>query len=153
MGFSWVILIFTYFCNFTYYQEWFPFFNQFKYDRYITSDCDAVQVMHDNHKYAKTPEDAAAFALKAGMVVPWKTVLLRMLSTFFIRQIKKTKIEAQQSHVPFNYLLNKLIKFVFGTNRYFTKENLKTIHVLSGLYWAYVGNYWRCGLAIYLGPE
>ncbi|XP_009592501.1 probable beta-D-xylosidase 7 [Nicotiana tomentosiformis] len=42
---------------------------QWGFHGYITSDCDAVQVMHDNHKYAKTPEDAAAFALKAGMDV------------------------------------------------------------------------------------
>lgn len=44
--------------------------NSFKYDRYIVSDCDAVQVMHDNHKYGKEPEDSVAFALKAGMIVP-----------------------------------------------------------------------------------
>ncbi|KAG8632970.1 probable beta-D-xylosidase 7 [Manihot esculenta] len=34
---------------------------------YITSDCDAVAVMHENQMYAKTPEDAAADVLKAGM--------------------------------------------------------------------------------------
>ncbi|MQL96769.1 hypothetical protein Taro_029446 [Colocasia esculenta] len=33
---------------------------------YITSDCDAVQVMRDNHLYARTPEDAVADSLKAG---------------------------------------------------------------------------------------
>ncbi|KAJ9167044.1 hypothetical protein P3X46_021726 [Hevea brasiliensis] len=36
---------------------------------YITSDCDAVAVMHENQTYAKTPEDAAADVLKAGMDV------------------------------------------------------------------------------------
>lgn len=36
--------------------------------RYITSDCDAVAVMHENQMYAKTPEDAAADVLKAGTV-------------------------------------------------------------------------------------
>lgn len=34
---------------------------------YITSDCDAVQVIHDNQGYAKSPEDAVADVLKAGM--------------------------------------------------------------------------------------
>jgi Glycosyl hydrolase family 3 C-terminal domain len=35
--------------------------------RYITSDCDAVKVMQNSHGYAKTPEDAVAYALKAGI--------------------------------------------------------------------------------------
>ncbi|PHT50760.1 putative beta-D-xylosidase 6 [Capsicum baccatum] len=42
---------------------------QWGFHGYITSDCDAVQVMHDNHKYGKTPEDSVAFALKSGMDV------------------------------------------------------------------------------------
>lgn len=33
---------------------------------YITSDCDAVSIIRDNHKYARTPEDAVADVLKAG---------------------------------------------------------------------------------------
>ncbi|PIN01541.1 Xylan 1,4-beta-xylosidase [Handroanthus impetiginosus] len=36
---------------------------------YITSDCDAVSIIHDNHKYARSPEDAVADVLKAGMDV------------------------------------------------------------------------------------
>ncbi|KAL0324993.1 UNVERIFIED_CONTAM: putative beta-D-xylosidase 7 [Sesamum radiatum] len=32
---------------------------------YITSDCDAVLTIHDNHKYARLPEDAVADALNA----------------------------------------------------------------------------------------
>ncbi|XP_059631405.1 probable beta-D-xylosidase 7 [Cornus florida] len=36
---------------------------------YITSDCDAVSIMRDNQGYVKTPEDAVAAALKAGMDV------------------------------------------------------------------------------------
>ena len=34
--------------------------------RYIVSDCDSVQVMHESTNYATTPEDAAADALNAG---------------------------------------------------------------------------------------
>ncbi|KAK6118931.1 hypothetical protein DH2020_047327 [Rehmannia glutinosa] len=36
---------------------------------YITSDCDAVSIIRDNHKYARLPEDAVADVLKAGMDV------------------------------------------------------------------------------------
>lgn len=36
---------------------------------YITSDCDAVSIIHDNQGYAKTPEDAVVDVLKAGMDV------------------------------------------------------------------------------------
>lgn len=34
--------------------------------RYIVSDCDSVQVMHESTNYATTPEDAVADALNAG---------------------------------------------------------------------------------------
>ncbi|BBN10356.1 beta-glucosidase [Marchantia polymorpha subsp. ruderalis] len=37
------------------------------FDGYIVSDCDAVQVMYANSRYAQTPEEAVAYALKAGM--------------------------------------------------------------------------------------
>nr|XP_034890459.1 probable beta-D-xylosidase 7 [Populus alba] len=36
-------------------------------NRYITSDCDAVNVLHVEQKYAKAPEDAVADALKSGI--------------------------------------------------------------------------------------
>lgn len=38
--------------------------------RYITSDCDAVSIIHDDQGYAKAPEDAVVDVLKAGMVGP-----------------------------------------------------------------------------------
>ncbi|KAI4375104.1 hypothetical protein MLD38_013014 [Melastoma candidum] len=34
---------------------------------YVTSDCDAVSIMYEDQGYAKTPEDAVAASLKAGM--------------------------------------------------------------------------------------
>lgn len=37
--------------------------------RYITSDCDAVSIIYDAQGYAKSPEDAVADVLKAGMDV------------------------------------------------------------------------------------
>nr|GEW68367.1 probable beta-D-xylosidase 7 [Tanacetum cinerariifolium] len=42
---------------------------QWGFHGYITSDCDAVSIIYEVHKYAKTPEDAVAEVLKAGMDV------------------------------------------------------------------------------------
>ncbi|XP_052202519.1 probable beta-D-xylosidase 7 isoform X2 [Diospyros lotus] len=42
---------------------------QWGFQGYITSDCDAVSIMHDDQGYAKSPEDAVADVLKAGMDV------------------------------------------------------------------------------------
>lgn len=38
-------------------------------NRYITSDCAAVAIIHDRQGYAKTPEDAVADTLKAGIYI------------------------------------------------------------------------------------
>ncbi|KAL5714564.1 xylan 1,4-beta-xylosidase [Ranunculus cassubicifolius] len=48
---------------------------QWGFNGYITSDCDAVSIMHDDQGYAKTPEDAVGYALKAGMDVNCGTYL------------------------------------------------------------------------------
>ncbi|XVF64750.1 hypothetical protein PTKIN_Ptkin09bG0192000 [Pterospermum kingtungense] len=39
------------------------------FNGYITSDCDAVSIIHEKQGYAKLPEDAVAYVLKAGMDV------------------------------------------------------------------------------------
>nr|XP_023904908.1 probable beta-D-xylosidase 6 [Quercus suber]POE44902.1 putative beta-d-xylosidase 6 [Quercus suber] len=44
---------------------------------YITSDCDAVAVIYEDHKYAKAPEDAVADVIKAGMDIDCGTYLSR----------------------------------------------------------------------------
>ncbi|KAL7255902.1 hypothetical protein ACSBR1_009940 [Camellia fascicularis] len=44
---------------------------------YIPSDCDAVATIYEYQNYAKTPEDAAALALKAGVDINCGTYLLR----------------------------------------------------------------------------
>jgi hypothetical protein len=36
-------------------------------NRYITSDCDAVATIFEYQNYSKSPEDAVAIALKAGI--------------------------------------------------------------------------------------
>ncbi|KAK6938171.1 Glycoside hydrolase family 3 C-terminal domain [Dillenia turbinata] len=38
-----------------------------KFQGYITSDCDAVSIIYEKQEYAKSPEDAVADVLKAGM--------------------------------------------------------------------------------------
>lgn len=35
-------------------------------NRYIVSDCDSVGVLYDTQHYTRTPEEAAADAIKAG---------------------------------------------------------------------------------------
>ncbi|KAL2317715.1 hypothetical protein Fmac_031591 [Flemingia macrophylla] len=42
---------------------------QWKFNGYITSDCAAVAIIHDEQGYAKTPEDAIADVFRAGMDV------------------------------------------------------------------------------------
>uniref|UniRef100_A0A5B6ZJK6 Putative beta-D-xylosidase 6 n=1 Tax=Davidia involucrata TaxID=16924 RepID=A0A5B6ZJK6_DAVIN len=44
---------------------------------YITSDCDAVATVYEYQNYTKTPEDAVADVLKAGMDINCGTYLLR----------------------------------------------------------------------------
>ncbi|CAN1190357.1 Probable beta-D-xylosidase 7 [Linum perenne] len=43
--------------------------SEWRFNGYITSDCDAVSIIFENQTYAKTPEDAVAGVLKAGMDV------------------------------------------------------------------------------------
>jgi beta-glucosidase len=40
--------------------------DQWKFKGFITGDCNAVDDIQTGHKFAKTPEEAAAFAIKAG---------------------------------------------------------------------------------------
>jgi len=53
--------------------------------RYITSDCDAVSIIHDAQGYAKTAEDAVADVLKAGMSSLLITMHKCCSETFFIK--------------------------------------------------------------------
>eukprot|EP01018_Ginkgo_biloba_P013790 Gb_31967 [translate_table: standard] len=48
-----------------------------RFEGYITSDCDAVAIIHENQDYAPTTEDAVADVLKAGMDINCGTYLLR----------------------------------------------------------------------------
>lgn len=42
---------------------------QWRLNGYIVSDCDSVSVFYSTQHYTSTPEDAAAFAIKAGKLL------------------------------------------------------------------------------------
>jgi len=50
--------------------------NQWDFDGYIVSDCDAVSLIHDYINYAPTPEDAVSYVMLAGMDLNCGTTLL-----------------------------------------------------------------------------
>lgn len=60
--------------------------------RYITSDCDAVQIIKDNQGYAKSPEDAVADVLKAGteFSIPISIFLMMEIQTYHTHYIHKS---------------------------------------------------------------
>ncbi|CAN8234032.1 unnamed protein product [Cochlearia groenlandica] len=57
--------------------------NLWHFHGYITSDCDAVSIIYDDQGYAKTPEDAVADVLKAGMDVNCGTYLQKHTKSAF----------------------------------------------------------------------
>ncbi|CAN0922632.1 Probable beta-D-xylosidase 7 [Linum grandiflorum] len=65
---------------------------------YITSDCDAVAIMHDAQGYAKQPEDAVADVLKAGM---------DMDCGLYLQQHSKTAVE--QGKLPVSQIDRALL--------------------------------------------
>eukprot|EP00268_Persea_americana_P066907 TRINITY_DN9157_c0_g1_i1.p1 TRINITY_DN9157_c0_g1~~TRINITY_DN9157_c0_g1_i1.p1 ORF type:complete len:794 (-),score=128.40 TRINITY_DN9157_c0_g1_i1:89-2470(-) len=58
---------------------------------YITSDCDAVAIIHENQNYAPSPEDAVAAVLKAGMDINCGTYLLRYTAS----AVKQGKVQEE----------------------------------------------------------
>lgn len=50
-------------------------------NRYITSDCDAVATIFENHNFTKTKEEAVAVALKAGTDINCGTYMLRHMKS------------------------------------------------------------------------
>lgn len=69
---------------------------QWRFDGYITSDCNAVPIIHDEQGYAKTPEDAVAAVLKAGMDVECGTYT-RQYAKSALEQKKVTQVEIDQA--------------------------------------------------------
>lgn len=65
-------------------------------DGYIASDCDAVAIMHDAQRYAQTPEDAVALALKAGLDMNCGTYV-QQHATAAIQQGKLTEEDVDKA--------------------------------------------------------
>ncbi|MED6128823.1 hypothetical protein PIB30_101642, partial [Stylosanthes scabra] len=59
---------------------------------YITSGCDAVATVYEYHKFAKSPEDAVADALRAGVDINCGTYMLRHTQS----AIKQGKVEKEE---------------------------------------------------------
>ncbi|KAL9245159.1 hypothetical protein vseg_018840 [Gypsophila vaccaria] len=64
------------------------------FDGYITSDCDAVSIIHDAQGYAKAPEDAIADVLNAGMDVNCGSYLLNYTKTAVLeRKVAQAQVD------------------------------------------------------------
>ncbi|KAK9748967.1 hypothetical protein RND81_02G093500 [Saponaria officinalis] len=64
------------------------------FDGYITSDCDAVSIIHDAQGYAKAPEDAIADVLNAGMDVNCGYYLLNYTKSAVLqRKVAESQVD------------------------------------------------------------
>ncbi|CAI9110551.1 OLC1v1010600C1 [Oldenlandia corymbosa var. corymbosa] len=70
--------------------------NGWGFKGYITSDCDAVANIYENHNFSKTPEDAVAVALKAGTDINCGTYMKRYMRSA-INQGKATEKDIDQA--------------------------------------------------------
>ncbi|GAB4858723.1 Probable beta-D-xylosidase 7, variant 2 [Ancistrocladus abbreviatus] len=66
--------------------------HQWRFNGYITSDCMAVPIIHEDQGYAKTPEEAVADVLKAGMDVECGTYTQKYAKV----ALQKKKITEQE---------------------------------------------------------
>ncbi|CAI9116341.1 OLC1v1017456C2 [Oldenlandia corymbosa var. corymbosa] len=105
---------------------------QWGFHGYITSDCDAVAIIRDNHKYVKTPEEAVADVLKAGMDVDCGSYLANYTkSALQQKKITETEIDRALHNLfsvrmrlgLFNGNPNKLLYGNIGSNQVCTKEH------------------------------
>ncbi|KAJ4759550.1 beta-D-xylosidase 4 [Rhynchospora pubera] len=65
--------------------------DEWGFEGYITSDCDAVAIIYENQTYSSSPEESIADVLKAGMDINCGTYLLRHTKS----AIEKGKIEEE----------------------------------------------------------
>ncbi|KAI3992976.1 hypothetical protein MKX01_009719 [Papaver californicum] len=80
---------------------------------YITSDCDAVATIHEYQHYVKTPEDAVAFALKAGTDINCGCFLVTSTQS----AVEQGKIKEKDiDKAPFNLFLVQLRLGLFDGN-------------------------------------
>ncbi|XP_062184760.1 probable beta-D-xylosidase 6 [Phragmites australis] len=65
--------------------------DEWGFQGYITSDCDAVAIIHENQTYTSTDEDSVAIVLKAGMDINCGSFLIRHTKS----AIEKGKIQEE----------------------------------------------------------
>ncbi|CAN6459457.1 unnamed protein product [Victoria cruziana] len=105
---------------------------QWGFNGYITSDCDAVATIYEYQKYAPTPEDAVARALKAGMDINCGTYLLRHTQA----AVEKGKLtEFDIDNALFNLFIVQLRLGVFdGDSRKQRYGGVQTSGVCSSMH-------------------
>ncbi|KAF8702803.1 hypothetical protein HU200_032634 [Digitaria exilis] len=102
--------------------------DEWGFQGYITSDCDAVAIIHENQTYTKSDEDSVAIVLKAGMDLNCGSFLVRHTKS----AIEKGKIQEQDiDRALFNLFSVQLRLGIFdkpkndqlGPNNVCTKEH------------------------------
>lgn len=102
--------------------------DEWGFQGYITSDCDAVAIIHENQTYTNSDEDSVAIVLKAGMDLNCGSFLVRHTKS----AIEKGKIQEQDiNRALFNLFSVQLRLGIFdkpsgnqlGPNNVCTKEH------------------------------
>ncbi|KAH9611457.1 hypothetical protein KSS87_009107 [Heliosperma pusillum] len=102
------------------------------FDGYITSDCDAVSIIHDVQGYAKAPEDAVADVLKAGMDVNCGSYLKKYTKSAVLeRKVAQAEVDRALTNLfavrmrlgLFNGNPRRLLYGNIGPNQVCTREN------------------------------
>ncbi|KAG8037956.1 hypothetical protein GUJ93_ZPchr0026g29121 [Zizania palustris] len=95
--------------------------DEWGFQGYITSDCDAVAIIHENQTYTISDEDSVAVVLKAGMDINCGSFLIRHTKS----AIKKGKIQEEDiNHALFNLFSVQLRLGFFdeaNKNQWFTQ--------------------------------
>ncbi|XP_061351141.1 probable beta-D-xylosidase 7 [Gastrolobium bilobum] len=107
---------------------------QWNFDGYITSDCGAVDIIHDKQGYAKTAEDAVADVLRAGMDVECgdymnkhakSAVLQKKVPIYQIDRALQNLFSIRMRLGLFDGNPAKLTFGTIGPNQVCTKQNLQ----------------------------
>lgn len=95
--------------------------DEWGFQGYITSDCDAVAIIHENQTYTSSDEDSIAIVLKAGMDINCGSFLLRHTKS----AIEKGKIQEEDiNHALFNLFSVQIRLGIFdktNENKWFTR--------------------------------
>ncbi|KAJ7946159.1 Beta-D-xylosidase-like protein [Quillaja saponaria] len=96
--------------------------DQWDLDGYIVSDCDSVEVYYNSIKYTKTPEDAVALALKAGLNMNCGTYLGKYTENAV--KLKKVDESTVNQALIYNYVVLMRLGFFDGDPKLLPFGNL-----------------------------